>query len=264
MFIIFQLSQGLGKCLEDAPGEEEYPYPELPVGAMYNADLQCRLQFNSTDEDIKVCSQLNEICSQLWCSLNNTCTTLLRPAAPGTHCARHKWCQNQKCVMIEELPIPVDGGWGNWSEWNECSRSCGAGVAKQTRECNHPTPVNGGTFCIGERGRYKICNIDACPVEEPSFRAQQCTKYNGQLVHQYNYTWLPYFDPDDACELYCTNKEDTMIQAFGDSAEDGTPCNIGTNDMCIGGVCRVRVVIETITTILTSNFHIQIISDSWL
>lgn len=84
-------SQGLGKCLEDAPTPlEEYQYPELPAGAMYNADLQCRLQFNATDEDLKVCSQLDEICSQLWCSLNGTCTTLLRPAAPGTHCARHK------------------------------------------------------------------------------------------------------------------------------------------------------------------------------
>lgn len=84
-------SQGLGKCLEDAPTPlDEYQYPELPAGAMYNADLQCRLQFNATDEDLKVCSQLDEICSQLWCSLNGTCTTLLRPAAPGTHCARHK------------------------------------------------------------------------------------------------------------------------------------------------------------------------------
>lgn len=90
-FTSFMLSQGLGKCLEDAPTPlDEYSYPELPAGAMYNADLQCRLQFNATDEDLKVCSQLDEICSQLWCSLNGTCTTLLRPAAPGTHCARHK------------------------------------------------------------------------------------------------------------------------------------------------------------------------------
>jgi hypothetical protein len=58
---------------------------------MYNADLQCRLQFNAT-EDTKVCSQLSEICSQLWCSLNGTCTTLLRPAAPGTNCGHHKVC----------------------------------------------------------------------------------------------------------------------------------------------------------------------------
>ena len=57
---------------------------------MYNADLQCRLQFNTTDEDIKMCSQLDEICSQLWCMINGTCTTLLRPAAPGTRCGKHK------------------------------------------------------------------------------------------------------------------------------------------------------------------------------
>ena len=33
-----------------------------------------------------------------------------------------------------------------------------------------------------------------------------------------------------------------MIQAFGDSAADGTPCNIGTNDMCIAGICRVSLL----------------------
>lgn len=56
---------------------------------MYKADLQCRYQFNSTDEEIKVCSKLEEICSQLWCSVNGVCTTLLRPAAPGTKCGKH-------------------------------------------------------------------------------------------------------------------------------------------------------------------------------
>jgi hypothetical protein len=72
-------SQGFGKCLEDSPTEiDDYTYPELPPGAIYNSNLQCRLQFNSTDENVKVCSKLDEICSQLWCSVNDVCTTLLR------------------------------------------------------------------------------------------------------------------------------------------------------------------------------------------
>lgn len=29
-----------------------------------------------------------------------------------------------------------------------------------------------------------------------------------------------------------------MIVPFGDTAADGTFCNLGTNDMCIGGICR--------------------------
>lgn len=51
-------------------------------------------------------------------------------------------------MSVEELPAPVDGGWGYWSSWGECSRTCGAGVSIQTRDCDHPTPANGGEFSI--------------------------------------------------------------------------------------------------------------------
>lgn len=57
-----------------------------------------------------------------------------------------------------------------------------------------------------------------------------------------------YFLIDEPCELYCTDSEDTMIMSFGDSA-DGTSCNIGTNDMCIGGICRVTINIYIINYI---------------
>ena len=80
----------MGKCLDDSPTEIEYPYPDLPPGAMYNAELQCRLQFNVTDEDITVCSAPHEICSQLWCQVNGECVTNMRPTAPGTKCGKHK------------------------------------------------------------------------------------------------------------------------------------------------------------------------------
>lgn len=48
-----------------------------------------------------------------------------------------------------------------------------------------------------------------------------------------------FFFQDDPCELYCTDSADTLIVPWGDMAADGTPCNIGTNDMCISGICRV-------------------------
>lgn len=51
----------------------------------------------------------------------------------------------------------------------------------------------------------------------------------------YNFT-------DDPCELYCTDSDDTVIVPWGDSAADGTPCNIGTNDMCIAGICKVKEI----------------------
>lgn len=132
-------SQGLGDCLDDSPTDVDVlVYPDLPAGAMYNADLQCRLQFNITDDLVKVCSKMDEICSQIWCLVNDECVTQLRPAAPGTNCGKHKWCQNQECVPIEDQPPPIDGQWGNWTEYSECSRTCGGGVSIASRECDNP------------------------------------------------------------------------------------------------------------------------------
>lgn len=33
-----------------------------------------------------------------------------------------------------------------------------------------------------------------------------------------------------------------MIVPWGEAALDGTPCNVGTRDMCIAGICRVSFI----------------------
>ncbi|XP_017770660.1 PREDICTED: A disintegrin and metalloproteinase with thrombospondin motifs 7, partial [Nicrophorus vespilloides] len=231
------LDKGMGRCLQDAPseGSENYEYPELPAGAMYNAEYQCRFQFG---EDAQMCTPLDEICSRLWCQVNGTCTTQLRPAAAGTHCGKHKWCQEHKCVPIMEPPVAIDGGWGEWSSWSDCSRTCGAGVSIMQRDCDHPKPSAGGKFCVGERRRYRICNTEACPDDRPSFRAKQCSAFNDHLYEGKKYIWVPYFDQDEPCELYCSDVNDTVIVPWGEHALDGTPCNVGSRDVCISGICK--------------------------
>ncbi|CAG9772553.1 unnamed protein product [Ceutorhynchus assimilis] len=231
------LDKGLGKCLQDKPEPiEEYQYPDLPAGAMYNANYQCRFQFGTTDAT--VCSPLDDICSRLWCTINDACTTLLRPAAPGTNCGKHKWCQDQKCVPIMDPPTPIDGGWGEWSSWSECSRTCGSGVSIMSRECDHPMPTAGGKFCVGERKRYRICNTDPCPEGEPTYRALQCSWNNNKTYEGKLYEWQPYFDQADPCQLYCSDANETLIVPWGDYAADGTPCNVVSRDVCISGICK--------------------------
>ncbi|PNF40674.1 hypothetical protein B7P43_G03792 [Cryptotermes secundus] len=230
------LDQGSGQCLEDEPTQNDYNYPDLPPGAMYNADHQCRLQFGT--RMTAVCTLLEEICSRLWCVVDGMCTTMLRPAAAGTHCGKHMWCLNQQCVTIGERPEAIHGGWSDWGPWSECSRTCGAGVSITERQCDHPVPAFGGKFCVGERRRYRICNTEPCPDGMPSFRAMQCSSFNDQDFHGRKYTWLPYFDKMEPCELYCADADDTVIVPWGDTVMDGTPCNVGTRDMCISGICR--------------------------
>ena len=57
----------------------------------------------------------------------------------------------------------VDGGFGEWGDWEECPVSCGAGVKSRTRACNNPVPSNGGDDCSGERKQTQPCNVMACP-----------------------------------------------------------------------------------------------------
>ncbi|KAH8281238.1 hypothetical protein KR018_001365 [Drosophila ironensis] len=238
-YITHFLDQGLGECLDDPPTTlEEYNYPDELPGARYNARGQCRLQFNLTnDSEVGACSAPHEFCSTLWCRVNGECVTHMRPTAPGTACGRNKWCQNGKCVRREELAA-VNGGWGDWSEWSDCSRSCGGGVSTQQRECDSPVPANGGVFCIGERKRYKVCRKRPCPEHEPSFRAKQCAKFDNVTYQGATYKWLPFFDKNNPCRLFCTDVDDTIIANWGATVLDGTPCTLGTNNMCIDGICK--------------------------
>ncbi|XP_056632965.1 A disintegrin and metalloproteinase with thrombospondin motifs 7 isoform X1 [Diorhabda sublineata] len=230
------LDKGLGQCLRDVPEEvDRYKYPDLPAGVMYDANYQCRLQFG---KKATLCTPLDEICLHIWCSVNNTCTTLLRPAAEGTYCGKHKWCQNRECVLMLEPPTAIDGGWGEWSSWSDCSKTCGAGVSVKERECNHPTPAFGGKYCVGERKRYRICNTQACPAGEPTFRAAQCSEFDDQLYEGKKYKWQPYFDEGEPCQLYCSDANETVIVPWGDYAKDGTPCSVVSRDVCIAGICK--------------------------
>ena len=58
----------------------------------------------------------------------------------------------------------VDGYFEKWSEWGECSTTCGRGTRIRTRECT--PPIAGGADCIGDREEQEDCDAGPCPGEE--------------------------------------------------------------------------------------------------
>jgi len=44
---------------------------------------------------------------------------------------------------------PVNGGLSEWSFWTTCDATCGGGNQMRNRQCDNPTPVNGGADCVG-------------------------------------------------------------------------------------------------------------------
>ncbi|XP_019886765.2 A disintegrin and metalloproteinase with thrombospondin motifs 7 [Ooceraea biroi] len=237
-FITAFLESGLGDCLNDNPRNppEKLKYPKMLPGAMYDADFQCDLTFPGS----KSCPQPQASgCETLWCLTNTSCYSLGAPKADGTKCGENKWCIHKKCVDVGTRPAARDGGWGAWGPVGECSRTCGGGVKYSERECDQPTPANGGRYCIGERKKIFTCNTMPCDPTKPPYRAVQCSEHdNEEILTDGLHQWKPYMDPKlETCALYCINEQHTYVK-ISPTANDSTPCKPGTNYMCLSGTCR--------------------------
>ncbi|GFR67360.1 caspase-8 [Elysia marginata] len=59
--------------------------------------------------------------------------------------------------------VTVDGGFGDWTDWTECSVTCGGGVRSRQRFCNNPAPQYGGAQCTPNiYVEEQMCNTGAC------------------------------------------------------------------------------------------------------
>jgi len=59
---------------------------------------------------------------------------------------------------------PVDGGWGRWSHWSSCSKTCGSGRKSRIRDCNSPAPAHGGKKCSGDAKESQTCEDRPCKI----------------------------------------------------------------------------------------------------
>ncbi|XP_059334168.1 hemicentin-1 [Ammospiza nelsoni] len=82
-----------------------------------------------------------------------------RPASGGRACAGAD-VQIQRCST--DL-CPVDGNWGQWQSWSQCSASCGGGEQTRVRLCSSPAPLNRGRPCPGDSSQISRCNTQSCP-----------------------------------------------------------------------------------------------------
>ncbi|XP_061302481.1 A disintegrin and metalloproteinase with thrombospondin motifs 7 [Pezoporus flaviventris] len=231
------LDRGWGLCLDDPPAREVLDYPLVPPGVLYDVGHQCRLQYGAYST---FCDDMDSVCNTLWCTVGNTCHSKLDAAVDGTACGENKWCFNGECVPVGFRPDAINGGWSSWSSWAACSRSCGAGVQSAERQCSSPTPKYGGRYCLGERKRFRICNVRLCPPDKPSFRQLQCSQFNPMLYKGKFYKWTPVPNNMNPCELHCRPEHEYFAEKLRDAVIDGTPCYEmnASRDLCINGICK--------------------------
>mgnify|MGYP005983464147 CR=1 FL=1 len=100
-----------------------------------------------------------------WSACSATCGTAVKsrtrtcsnpaPAHGGRVCVGQDLATAFCDAEIPPCPAtPQDGGWGPWSDWNDCPSSCTAGCKSRTRRCDSPVPENGGQYCVGNDVEY--------------------------------------------------------------------------------------------------------------
>ncbi|KAM9183659.1 A disintegrin and metalloproteinase with thrombospondin motifs 7 [Dugong dugon] len=231
------LDRGWGLCLDDPPTKDVIDFPLVPPGVIYDVSHQCRLQYGAYSA---FCDDMDNVCHTLWCSVGTTCHSKLDAAVDGTRCGESKWCLNGECVPVGFQPKAVDGAWSGWSAWSMCSRSCGVGVQSTERQCTQPAPKYKGKYCVGERKRFRLCNLQACPPGRPSFRHVQCSHFDSMLYKGQLHTWVPVVNDVNPCELHCRPLNEYFAEKLRDAVVDGTPCYQGqaSRDLCINGICK--------------------------
>ncbi|XP_033214669.1 A disintegrin and metalloproteinase with thrombospondin motifs 9 isoform X2 [Belonocnema kinseyi] len=241
------LDAGYAQCLLDEPSKaiSKSSTGRLP-GEEFTENEQCELIFGPGS---KICPHMiSDVCKRLWCTAplydkTQQCHTQHMPWADGTTCGDNKWCHRGECVSRQNL-LPVDGQWGTWGRYGDCSRTCGGGIKKKYRECNNPPPQNGGNYCIGERVKYRNCGTKECSAGSPDFREEQCAAFNDNNLNirnlDRNVKWHAKYTkilPEDRCKLFC-QVESNQYYMLRDKVIDGTPCGPDTFDMCVNGRCK--------------------------
>ncbi|KAJ8042331.1 Hemicentin-1 [Holothuria leucospilota] len=113
-----------------------------------------------------------------------------RPGPTGLDCpSKDPISQWQRC---NQQPCPVHGRWAQWSNWTQCSMTCGGGLRWRARNCSSPSPQWGGNECKGKGQRRTRCNTHLCPVfavsEKIEFVASD-TSINATWSQPLDYIW---------------------------------------------------------------------------
>ncbi|TKS78360.1 disintegrin and metalloproteinase with thrombospondin motifs 12 [Collichthys lucidus] len=220
------LDRGWGFCLDDRPSKRDLTTPLARLGVRYTTHHQCQLQYGP---NATFCHEVDNVCQILWCSVNGSCRSKLDSPIDGTRCGPEKWCISGECVIVGKLPETVNGGWGQWSTWSYCSRTCGTGVQSAERECNNPKPEFGGKYCTGERKRYRTCNTKPCQKNTPTFREMLCSEFDTVPYHNELYQWIPVANPLSIFRRRCSMLSQTGRQCF---------MNNNSRSICVNGVCK--------------------------
>ena len=144
--------------------------------------------------------------------------------------------------MKTDFDDKVNGQWSSWSTFGKCS--CHAnqnikGVKRATRQCNNPSPANGGQDCLGNREKFMICSASDdyyCENDLSATVEKIC-----QSASLANPAILPFGDAQKTldCQVQCFMAGPDGGSFSSGWFPDGTRClDNDDHHVCIQGKCE--------------------------
>ena len=125
---------------------------------MFSVHISIPISVNGNWNNWSEWSSCSKTCGGGTKTRTRTCTKPA-PAHDGAYCGGESTdeqnCNTQSC--------PVNGGWSDYGEWSDCSKTCGPATQTRTRTCTMPTPAHDGADCEGESTEEQNCNTQDCP-----------------------------------------------------------------------------------------------------
>ncbi|XP_063296003.1 ADAMTS-like protein 4 [Pelobates fuscus] len=93
--------------------------------------------------------------------------------------------------------------------------------------------------CVGEQKQYKPCSQEPCPANQPDSRTLQCATFNNQEFMGRLYQWEAFTEVNgnQRCALNCRPVGYRFYVRHTEKVQDGTSCEAGSSDICVGGQC---------------------------
>ncbi|KAI8482384.1 Cytochrome P450 3A4 [Branchiostoma belcheri] len=138
------------ECVEDEGQYVNVPTCVCQRGKQLAAD-------GRSCEDVDECAQSPPVCGDPSVT-HATCEN-----KPGYYLCH---CQPGWVMDVDRKACTLSsGGWGPWSDWGPCSKTCDLGLQTRTRTCDNPEPSFGQPPCQGSSTDVQMCAANNCQLD---------------------------------------------------------------------------------------------------